>query len=66
MRFSLIPRDGRLRRKFEAGLIRWAIAILVKRNATRALVVSPADSNHMRYIAEKLDSIATRISKNYP
>lgn len=66
MRFSLIPRDGRLRRKFEAWLIRRAIAILMNRNVARSLVVSRADNNHMWYIAEKLDAIAKRISKNYP
>lgn len=62
----MIPRDGFIRRKFEAAMIRLAIAILMGRNVQRSLVVSRGDNNHMWSMAEKLDAIATRISKNYP
>lgn len=59
-------RKGLLRRKFEAALIRLAIAILMGRNVARSPVVSRRDNNDMWYMAEKLDAIAERISKNYP
>ena len=62
----MILRDGFIRRKFEAAMIRLAIAILMGRNVQRCLVVSRSDNNHMWGMAEKLDAIATRISKNYP
>lgn len=62
----MIPRNGILRRKFEAAMIRLAIAILMGRNVQRSLVVSRRDNNDMWYMAEKLDAIATRISKKYP
>ncbi|WP_030130817.1 hypothetical protein [Pseudomonas sp. QTF5] len=62
----MILRDGFIRRKFEVALIRLAIAILMGRNVQRSLVVSRRDNNDMWYMAEKLDSIAKRISKKYP
>ena len=62
----MILRSGILRRKFEAALIRLAIAILMGRNVQRSLVVSRRDNNDMWYMAEKLDSIASRMSKKYP
>lgn len=62
----MILRKGLLRRKFEAALICLAIAILMDRNVTRSLVVSRRDNNDMWYMAESLQDIAQRISKNYP
>ncbi|WP_282395738.1 hypothetical protein [Pseudomonas sp. PS01298] len=62
----MILRDGFIRRKFEAAMIRLAIAILMGRNVQRSLVVSRSDNNQMWSIAERLDAIATRISMNYP
>ena len=61
----LLPRSGFLRRKYEAWCIRRAAAILVDRNVARAAVVSRADNNAMWYEAEKLESIAKRISNGY-
>ncbi|MFK3605971.1 hypothetical protein A7D21_26815 [Pseudomonas sp. AP19] len=54
------------RRKVEAWLILLAAKILIDRNVQRAPVVSRRDNNDMWYMAEKLDAIAQRISKNYP
>ncbi|MDD0975938.1 hypothetical protein [Pseudomonas fontis] len=62
----MIPRKGFIRRKLEAALIRLAVAILMGRNVTRSLVVSRRDNNDMWHMAERLDSIADRISHNYP
>lgn len=62
----MILRKGLLHRKFEAALIRLAIAILMGRNVARSLVVSRRDNNDMWYMAEQLEGIAKRISKNYP
>ena len=62
----MILRDGFIRRKLEASLIRLAIAVLLGRNVQRSLVVSRRDNNDMWYMAEKLDAIAKRISENYP
>ncbi|MDU9394591.1 hypothetical protein [Pseudomonas sp. zfem002] len=62
----MIPRKGLLRRRFEAALIRLAIAILAGRNVTRSLVVSRRDNNEMWSMAESLEGIAERISRNYP
>lgn len=62
----MIPRDGLIRRKFEAALIRMAASILSGRNVQRCRVVSRRDNNDMRSMAEKLEAIAQRISKNYP
>ncbi|MEG0969150.1 MAG: hypothetical protein RSG92_27670 [Pseudomonas sp.] len=62
----MIPRKGLLRRKLEAALIRLAIAILMDRNVTGSLVVSRRDNNDMWRMAERLDGIADRISRNYP
>ena len=61
----MIPRDGLLRRKFEAALIRLAAKILMDRNVQRSLVVSRRDNNDMWYMAEKLEAIADRISNGY-
>ena len=54
------------RRKVEAWLILLAAKILIDRNVRRAPVVSRRDNNDMWYMAEKLDAISQRISKNYP
>lgn len=54
------------RRKAEAWLILLAAKILIDRNVQRAAVVSRRDNNDMWYMAEKLEAIAKRISKNYP
>lgn len=61
----LLPLHGLMRRKFEATLIRLAAWILIGRNVSRAGVTSRRDNNDMSYAAEKLESIATRISSNY-
>jgi len=61
----MIPRDGLLRRKFEAALIRLAAKILMGRNVHRCRVVSRRDNNDMWYMAEKLEGIADRISNGY-
>lgn len=62
----MIPRDGFLRRKFEAALIRLAAKILMDRNVQRCQVVSRRDNNDMWWMAEKLEAVAYRISRNYP
>ncbi|MBP0948893.1 hypothetical protein JTA33_00325 [Pseudomonas sp. 20GA0080] len=62
----MIPRKGWFRRKLEAGLIRIAARILLDRNVPRSLVVSRRDNNDMWYMAERLDDIADRISRQYP
>lgn len=54
------------RRKAEAWLILLAAKILIDRNVQRAAVVSRRDNNDMWSMAEKLEAIAQRISKNYP
>lgn len=61
----LISHSGFIRRKLEAWMVRRAAAILMGRNVARSAVVSRRDNNDMRYAAEKLESIATRISSNY-
>jgi hypothetical protein len=63
---SVIPRDGLIRRKVEAWLIRIAAYILIERNVNRSMVVSRRDNNDMWYMAEQLESIAKRISSKYP
>lgn len=55
-----------IRRKFEAWLILLAAKILMDRNVQRSPVVSRRDNNDMWAMAEKLEAIATRISKKYP
>ena len=55
-----------MRRKAEAWLILLAAKILIDRNVQRAAVVSRHDNNDMWGIAEQLETIAKRISKNYP
>lgn len=62
----MIPRDGLLRRKLEAALIRIAAKILMGRNVHRCRVVSRRDNNDMWYMAEKLEAIADRIERQYP
>ena len=54
-----------IRRKFEAWLILLAAKILSGRNVQRSPVVSRRDNNDMRYMAEKLEDIAERISNKY-
>lgn len=54
------------RRKVEAWLIILAAKILIDRNVQRAAVVSRRDNNDMWRMAEQLEAIAQRISKNYP
>ena len=55
-----------LRRKIEAWLILLAAKILIGRNVQRSPVVSRRDNNSMWGMAEQLEDIAKRISKNYP
>lgn len=55
-----------IRRKIEAWLILLAAKILIDRNVQRAAVVSRRDNNDMWGMAEQLEAIAKRISKNYP
>jgi hypothetical protein len=55
-----------IRRKFEAWLILLAAKILIGRNVRRSAVVSRRDNNEMYGMAEQLEAIAKRISKNYP
>ena len=55
-----------LRRKFEAWLTLLAAKILIGRNVQRSPVVSRRDNNDMWGMAEQLEDIAKRISKNYP
>ena len=61
----MIPRSGFIRRKFEAALVRMAGSILVGRNVQRCQVVSRRDNNDMCAMAERLESIADRISRGY-
>lgn len=61
----VLPSDGFLRRKFEAALIRLAAWILMGRNVARSPVVSRRDNNDMWYMAERLESIAARMSSGY-
>lgn len=55
-----------IRRKLEARLILLAAKILIDRNVQRAAIVSRRDNNDMWGMAEQLEAIAKRISKNYP
>ncbi|AZD07507.1 hypothetical protein C4K26_2104 [Pseudomonas chlororaphis] len=55
-----------IRRKAEAWLILLAAKILEGRNVHRSPVVSRRDNNDMWAMAERLEDIAERISKNYP
>lgn len=54
-----------LSRKFEAALVRLAAWILMGRNVARCKVVSRRDNNDMWYMAERLESIARRMSTGY-
>ena len=62
----LLPRKGWLRRRVEAAAIRLAARILDGRNVARCAVVSRRDNNDMYAMAERLDSIADRITRQYP
>ncbi|VVN43836.1 hypothetical protein [Pseudomonas fluorescens] len=62
----MIPRKGFVRRKFEAWQILLVARILIGRNVQRAAVISRRDNNDMWGMAEQLEAIAKRISKNYP
>jgi hypothetical protein len=62
----LIPRDGPIRRRFEAWAILLAVKILSGRNVHRCRVVSRRDNNDMYYMAEKLEAVAERIRDGYP
>ena len=55
-----------IRRNIEAWLILLAAKILIGRNVQRSAVVSRRDNNAMWAMAEQLETIAKRISKNYP
>ena len=55
-----------IRRKLESWLILLAAKILIGRSVHRAAVVSRRDNNDMWAMAERLEAIAKRISKNYP
>ncbi|PAA25949.1 hypothetical protein [Pseudomonas fragi] len=55
-----------IHRKIETWLILLAAKILIGRNVQRSAVVSRRDNNDMWAMAEKLEAIAKRISKNYP
>lgn len=54
------------RRKAEAWLLLLAAWILSGRNVQRSAVISRSDNNEMYGMAEQLEGIAKRISKNYP
>jgi hypothetical protein len=54
-----------IHRKAEAWLILLCAWILSGRNVHRAAVVSRRDNNDMWAMAERLEAIAERISKNY-
>ena len=53
-------------RKIEAWLILLAAEILIDRNFQRCAVVTRRENNAMWAMAEQLQAIAKRISKNYP
>ena len=61
----LLPLKGRLRRRLEAAAIRLAARILDGRNVARCGVASRRDNDDMYYMAERLDSIADRIARQY-
>lgn len=61
----LIPREGYLRRQWEAWLVLMAAWLLRERNVHRAGVVSRRDNNDMFYMADQLESIADRIRDGY-
>ena len=54
-----------MKARFEAFLIRIAIAILRGRNVTRSLVVSRKDNNLMWGMCDHLDDIERRIRTGY-
>lgn len=62
---KLIPSTGWLRRKLEAALLRRIARMLKARNVTRSGVISRSDNNDTWYMAERLDSIARRVSRGY-
>lgn len=55
----------RIRKHLEATMVMLAVKILRGRNATRCRVVSRQDNNDMWYMAEKLESIASRMRDGY-
>lgn len=61
----LIPRQGWLRRKLEAALLRFIAWQLKGRNVARCAVISRRDNNDTWYMADRLESIADRVSKGY-
>ena len=54
-----------LKTKYEALWVRFAARILMGRNLKRCTVVSRRDNNDMWYMAEKLQSVAKRMSTKY-
>lgn len=54
-----------MRRHFEIFLIRVSAYILMERNLHRSKHVSRRDNNDMWYMAEKLQSIASRMNNKY-
>lgn len=63
---KIIPHRGLLRRRLKAALILLAAQIIAGRNVPRSGVVSRRDNNEMDYMAEKLEGIADRITRQYP
>ncbi|WP_440972969.1 hypothetical protein [Pseudomonas koreensis] len=61
----VVPHTGWLRRRLEAAILVLAAWIIDGRNVQRSGVVSRRDNNDMRYMAEKLEGIAGRISNKY-
>jgi len=49
----------------EAALLRLAARLLMSRNVARSLVITRDDNNDTWYMAERLDSIARRVSRGY-
>lgn len=62
---KLFPRTGWLRRKLEAALLRSIARRLKARNVTRSGVISRRDNNDTWYMADRLESIADRVSSGY-
>lgn len=54
-----------MKARFEAWMIRVAIAILQGRNVQRSMVVSRRDNNDMWSMAERLEGIEKRIRTGY-
>lgn len=62
---KLIPHTGWFRRKMEAALLRLIAWLLKARNVHRSGVISRRDNNDTWYMADRLESIADRVSKGY-